>query len=62
MRNWRTTIAGVALILGASITFIATWVGNKQFPDGTAWGLLGAAYTTGAGFIAAADKPKLPPQ
>jgi hypothetical protein len=59
MRNLRTTVAGIVMIIGGSATFIGIWLGTGQFPDGNAWGLLGMAYTAGAGFIAAADgKPK----
>jgi hypothetical protein len=63
MKNTRTTVAGLLTIIGASITFLSVWVATKQFPDANAWGLLGVAYSTGAGLIAAADgKPKVPPQ
>lgn len=63
MRNWRTTTAGILLIVGGSATFAGMWLATGVLPSGHEWGALGAALTAGGGLIAAADgKPKEPPK
>lgn len=58
MKNPKTTIAGVVIILGAVSTFAGAWILNGM-PTPDAWAILTAAITAGAGHIMAADaKPK----
>lgn len=60
MRNWRTTAAGIVIIVGGVATFVGQWIAGGV-PDGSAWGALGAALAAGGGFIAAADGKNVQP-
>lgn len=55
MSHWRTTIAGLVIIVGSLASFIGQWVAAGLFPGAEAWTVLGVALTTGAGFVRAAD-------
>lgn len=55
IRHYRTTIAGVATILGAVITFISMWAQSGVVPTADKWEALGAALVIGAGLISSAD-------
>lgn len=54
IRHYRTTLAGIMMIVGSLATFVAGWI-TSGLPSAEKWSLLGAGLTAGAGFIASAD-------
>ncbi len=54
VKHYRTTLAGLLMIVGAGSTFAAEWITNGM-PSAEKWSLLGAGLTAGAGFISSAD-------
>ncbi len=58
MKNPRTTLGGIATIVGSLLTFAAVWISTGHIPPVTEWSVLGGALTVGASLIAAADGKK----
>jgi len=58
MKNWKTTLLGVLMILGAIINVAITWLKTGVMPDLTA---LWPAILGGWGLLTAADAKQTPP-
>lgn len=58
MKNPRTTLAGVCMLIGSLATFIGHWLSTGIAPEAEQWAILGGGLTAGAGLIAAADGSK----
>lgn len=54
VKNWRTDLQGVLVMLGATVAFGSSWLAHGM-PDGTQWALLWAGINTGIGLIRSAD-------